>query len=164
MFSIFDRNCFLSLKRLEWNSSTHMCSMVFKETISYYITKNSNVFCTFLDASKVFDRGHYCKLFHLILRRGLPSCIVRVLINLYVGYVIRGSWAGLLSSPFNAVNGVKQGEVLSPVLFCIYIYGLLTSWRNFRSLVLVAIWVQIFLVPWHTQTILSSLLITFCYA
>jgi len=41
--------------------------------------------------------------------------------------VIRQSWAGLLSSPFNAVNGIKQGGILSPVLFCIYIDGLLTK-------------------------------------
>jgi len=41
--------------------------------------------------------------------------------------VIQVSWAGLLSSPFNAVNGIKQGGVLSPVLFCIYIDGLLTK-------------------------------------
>ena len=41
--------------------------------------------------------------------------------------MIRVSWTGLLSSPFYAVNGVKQGRVLSPVLFCIYIDGLLTK-------------------------------------
>ena len=80
-----------------------------------------------MDASKAFDRVHYCKLFRLVLQRGLRACIVRVLINLYVGHVIRVSWAGLLSSPFNAVNGVKQGGVLIPVLFCIYIDGLLTK-------------------------------------
>ena len=43
---------------------------------------------------------------------------------------IRVSWAGLLSNPFNAVNGVKQGGVLSPVLFCIYIDGLLTKFSE----------------------------------
>ena len=97
---------------------------ILTESISYYITNNSNVFCTFLDASKAFYRVHYCKLFRLVLQRGLPACIVRVLINLYVGHVIRV----LLSSPFNAVNRVKQGGVLvSPVLFCIYIDGLLTK-------------------------------------
>ena len=62
---------------------------ILKETILYYITNNSNVFCTLLDASKAFDRVHYCKLFRLVLQRGLPTCIVRVLINLYVGHVIR---------------------------------------------------------------------------
>ena len=29
------------------NSSTHMCTMVLKETLSYYTTHNSHVFCTF---------------------------------------------------------------------------------------------------------------------
>ena len=52
-----------------------MCTMVLKETISYYITNNTTVFCTFLDASKAFDQVHYCKLFRLVLQRGLPACI-----------------------------------------------------------------------------------------
>ena len=56
-----------------------------------------------------------------IIVRGLPACIVRVLINLYVGHVIRVSWAGLLSSPFNAVNGVKQGGVFKSC-YILYLY------------------------------------------
>jgi hypothetical protein len=34
------------------NSSTNMCTMILKETVSYYVAKHSSVFCTFLDASK----------------------------------------------------------------------------------------------------------------
>ena len=66
-------------------SSTNMCTLVLKETISYYIANQSSVYCTFLDASKAFDRVHYCKLFWLLIKRGLPACIVRILINLYTG-------------------------------------------------------------------------------
>ena len=39
--------------------STSMCTMVLKETISYYVSNNSSVYCSFLDASKAFDRVHY---------------------------------------------------------------------------------------------------------
>jgi hypothetical protein len=62
-------------------SSTNLCSMVLKETLSYYVNHQTPVFCTFLDASKAFDRLHYCKLFELLMKRNLPACIIRVLIN-----------------------------------------------------------------------------------
>jgi len=54
------------------NHSANMCSMVLKETISYYEQHQTPVFCTFLDASKAFGRLHYCKLFRLLLKRQLP--------------------------------------------------------------------------------------------
>ena len=64
------------------HSSTHMRTVVLKETISYYVHQNSSVFCTFLDASKAFDRVNYCKLFRRLMERGLPPYIIRVLILL----------------------------------------------------------------------------------
>jgi len=108
-------------------SSTNMCTMVLKETISYYSSHHSSVFCTFLDASKAFDRVNFCKLFRLLIKRGLPACIVRTLVNMYTGHLIRVSWAGVMSNYFTALNGVKQGGVVSPILFCIYIDDLLLS-------------------------------------
>jgi len=108
-------------------SSTNMCTMVLKETISYYSSNHSSVYCTFLDASKAFDRVNFCKLFRLLIKRGLPACIVRTLINMYTGHLIRVSWAGVMSNYFTALNGVKQGGVVSPILFCIYIDDLLLS-------------------------------------
>jgi len=46
---------------------------------------------------------------------------------MYTGHLIRISWAGVMSDYFNALNGVKHGGVISPILFCIYIYDLLVS-------------------------------------
>ena len=106
-------------------NSTSICSMVLKEAISYYVHHQSPVFCTFLDATKAFDKIKYCKLFKLLLQRHLPAPIIRVLINLYTNNLVRVSWCGVVSDYFSAANGVKQGAVLSPILFCVYIDNLL---------------------------------------
>ena len=51
--------------------------------------------------------------------------MLRLLLNMYTSHVTRVSWNGVFSPPFTVRNGVKQGGVLSPILFCIYIDGLL---------------------------------------
>jgi hypothetical protein len=112
------------------NSSTNMCSLILKETLLYYVNNESSVYCTFLDATKAFDRVHYCKLFSLLVKRGLPPYIVRLLINMYTGHTVRVCWHGMMSDYFIATNEVKQGGVLSPVLFCVYIDDLLHSLKQ----------------------------------
>jgi len=97
--------------------STNMCSMVLKEVLSYYVQHQSLVFCTFLDATKAFDRIKYCKLLKLLLQCHLPARIIRVLVNFYSNNLVRVSWCGAVSDYFVADNGVKQGTVLRPVLF-----------------------------------------------
>jgi len=77
----------------------------------------------FFYASKTFDKVNYCTLFRLLILRDLPACIIRVLIKMYTGNLIRISYAGVMSDYFNALNGVKQG----PILFCIYIDELLVN-------------------------------------
>jgi hypothetical protein len=107
--------------------STNTCSMILKETIAYYNSHQSSVYCSFLDATKAFDKVHYCKLFKLLIKRQLPAHVIRLLINMYTNNFVRVAWCGVMSDYFLAVNGVKQGGVLSPVLFCLYIDDLLLA-------------------------------------
>jgi len=148
----YDKLCTSDLQfGFKANCSTNMCTMILKETISYYVHNKSPVFCTFLDATKAFDRVNFCKLFRLLVERGLPACIVRTLINMYTGNNIRISWAGITSDYFSALNGVKQGGVISPVLFCIYIDNLLLSLSSSGFVVLL---VLLSLVHWPMLMIL----------
>jgi hypothetical protein len=102
-----------------------MCSMVLKESIECYVNNGSRVYCTMLDATKAFDRVRYCKLFRLLLERNIPPVVIRILVNMYTNHSVCVSWNGVQSDCFVVKNGVKQGGVVSPVLFCIYLNGLL---------------------------------------
>jgi len=57
----------------------------------------------------------------MLTDRGIPPCIIRVLLELYM---IRVAWNGILLDYFLAVNEVKQGGVLRPMIFSVYIDGL----------------------------------------
>ena len=101
--------------------STEMCIFVVKEIVDFYKSHNSPVFACFMDATKAFDRVNHWKLFNKLLDRGIPSFIVRCLLYWYRGQTFCVRWASELSTPFEVANGVRQGSVLSPTLFAIYI-------------------------------------------
>ena len=76
-----------------------MCTMVLKETINYYTANKGHLYCTFLDATKAFDRVKYCKLFQCLIDRKLPYVVLRLLYKLYT-YVTRVIWNGVQSKWF----------------------------------------------------------------
>jgi Reverse transcriptase (RNA-dependent DNA polymerase) len=112
------------------NRSTAMCSMITKEVIAYYTSCNNSVHCVFLDSSKAFDKIHYGKLFKLLLDRDIPPHDIRVLLNMYTDQQIRVLWNGEYSNCFSVKNGVKQGAVVSTILFCVYLDVLLTELKK----------------------------------
>ena len=72
---------------LKRKRSTNMCMTVLKETLSYYANNGGSVYCTFLDATKVFYRVNYVKLFKLLVDRMLPPVSVQLLLNMYTSHV-----------------------------------------------------------------------------
>ena len=92
-----------------------------KMVISQYIHSGSNVYGCYLDANKAFDRvDHY--LFQKLERRGLPTAILNFLLSWYGTHQMKIQWDSKSTSKFFSVsNGVRQGGVLSPFLFAIYL-------------------------------------------
>ena len=105
--------------------STSLCTGVVKIIISRYIHNGSSVHGCFLDASKAFDLVDHGILFQKLIDRGLPLAIVRFLSSWYSSQMMRVRWDKLLSNSFSVSNGVRQGGVLSPILFSVYLDGLL---------------------------------------
>jgi len=101
--------------------STTMCTLTLKEVVKYYNERNTNVYCALVDASKAFDRVRFDKMFQLLIKRKIPIVIVRLLFDLYMRQKVRTSWCGVFSEYFTTSNGVRQGGVLSPILFIVYI-------------------------------------------
>ena len=112
------------------HSSTVHCTFTLLETISYYKSRGSNVYLTLLDATKAFDKVHYGKLFKLLIDRQVSPIILRLLFKMYVQQEMRVKWSGSLSDKFNVSNGVKQGGILSPILFAVYMDVLLCRLKN----------------------------------
>ena len=83
------------------------------------------MFGCLLDAFDLVDHGN---LFHKLLNRGLPTTVVRFLLLWYQSQHLNVRWNGQTSESFGVSSGVRQGGVLSPVLFAIYVDDFCWSW------------------------------------
>ena len=105
--------------------SANVAASIVKDTVDYYLSKRGTVYSLALDASKAFDRVNFCKLFEILLLREVNPLCLRLLINMYANQKLSVRFNANSSDFFTATNGVKQGGVLSPTLFSVYINGLL---------------------------------------
>ena len=128
MFKNIDALCTSELQfGFKPGHSTSQCTFLLNEIVDMYDRNDSSLYLVFLDASQAFDRVNYCKLFKSLLTRNMCNTTLRFLIRMYTTQCLRVKWNSHVSSPFTCSNGVKQGGVLSPILFCIYMDELLNE-------------------------------------
>ena len=83
-----------------------------------------HVYACLIDASKAFDMVYHCILFDKLLERKMPKPLVCLLLNWYKSQQLCVRWMGRFSDYFQVSNGVRQGGVLSPIVFTIYLESL----------------------------------------
>ena len=106
------------------NHSTSLGCAVFKSVVEYYRSNGSYVFASFLDLSKAFDSVNHKLLFEKLTALELPSNMVKLLIFWYANQQMDVRWKQVTTSSFSMKNGTRQGSVLSPYLFSIYMRGI----------------------------------------
>ena len=104
-----------------------LCIYVLKEMIEYLKSHNSSVFVTFLDASKDYDKIDYWQLFNKLLHIHVPVFIVNILVYWFPRQEMFIRWGNTCSTKFLVTDGVKQGGILSPCLFNVYMNNLSLS-------------------------------------
>ena len=110
--------------------STTMCSWMVIETISYFVRNGSEVFTSCMDMTKAFDLVQHSLLFRKLIDAGLPDIFIRLLLVIYLNQFANVNWNNSFSNMFNLRNGVRQGGVLSAILYCLYVEGLFKELRK----------------------------------
>ena len=111
-------------------SSTTMCTWAVIETIGYFLRNGAEVFTCQTDMTKAFDLIQHSLLFLKLLHEGLSKIFLRILIFIYLFQYANVRWNGVLSSIFSLCNGVRQGAILSGILYCFYVNNLFKLLRS----------------------------------
>ena len=82
---------------------------------------NSPLYVLFIDYEKAFDKIDRSMLWILLANYGVPAKIIQLIKTQYDQFTCRVSHAGMLSDPIETICGVRQGCLLSPLLFLVVI-------------------------------------------
>ena len=84
------------------------------------IEKKRYLYICFIDYTKAFDRIKHQKLINILLAKGIPRAEIKIIRNLYWNQKAKVRVGDSYTSEFKVKKGVRQGCILSPVLFNLY--------------------------------------------
>lgn len=81
---------------------------------------NQDVYACYIDFEKAFDRVKHDRLHQLLLNKNIDSCDIRIISNLYWGQRANTLIDNQPTEEMEIRRGVRQGCILSPLLFNLY--------------------------------------------
>ena len=96
-----------------------------KSCVNFFTERGSSVYVAFLDFSKAFDTISHSGLFLKLMDRDVPLCFLLIIMFWYMNMIYDVKWAKARSNSFTVLCGTKQGGILSPDFFAIYINDLI---------------------------------------
>ena len=112
----------------EGRGTTFVTSTI-NDCAAYYIDKRSPLFCCSLDAEKCFDSIWHAGLMYKLCTV-LPSHHWMLLYRWYKSTTATVRWNGSNSMPFPVTKGMRQGSLLSPKLFNIFLDEMLQQLKT----------------------------------
>ena len=103
---------------------------VVQEVVRDYIQDGSTVYQCLYDLEKAFDSVEFCVLLHHLYKSGIHGKAWRVIKSFYSNPLAQVRVGNGLSRVIKLERGVRQGSVLSPLLFLLVIDSLLVMLAN----------------------------------
>ena len=101
-------------------TSTFEPLRIINEIIEDAKEKHNEIWLLFQDMSKAYDRLNIHMLRHALDRLQIPSQFSTLICNLFTQRKNRVFTAVGTTTPYDVLIGIDQGEVISPLLWCIY--------------------------------------------
>jgi hypothetical protein len=129
ILSELDNYCDDGIKQFGFKtgSSCNHAAFCLSELIRYSNRMNKTLYIASLDASKAFDKVVRDILWSILLSLKFPKKFTYIIIKYYESSLALIECNGMFSSMFLALIGVKQGGVISPRLFALYICAIIEA-------------------------------------
>ena len=102
------------------STSDHIFTI--KSLVNKYLKSHKKpLYCCFIDFSKAFDTVWRRGMFYKLLKLGTNGNFYKIIKNMYSNTCTSVKLSNGLSKSFPTTTGIKQGDGLSPLLFCLYI-------------------------------------------
>lgn len=101
-----------------------------RNAVEHYTRGQSTVNMCMVDLSKAFDKLNHYALFLKLLDRKFPVELINIFTQWFQVSATCVKWGGCFSEFFNLSTGVRQGGVLSPYFFSIYVDDIIKQIRS----------------------------------
>ena len=88
------------------------------------LSEKGRLYCAFVDFKKAFDSVYLNSLWHKLLKLGINAKMLRIIRDMYNNVKTCVRSCRSYSDFFECAVGLKQGEVISPLLFSLFIEDL----------------------------------------